>query len=61
MLVEMLCIDLNLRMHRLSGGQRRGVQIMIGLILPFKFVLLDEITYSYLIPNNNNHATEQVI
>uniref|UniRef100_A0A7R9ZBK7 ABC transporter domain-containing protein n=1 Tax=Pseudictyota dubia TaxID=2749911 RepID=A0A7R9ZBK7_9STRA len=45
-LVEMLGIDLDWRMHQLSDGQRRRVQILIGLIRPFKVLLLDEITTS---------------
>jgi len=45
-LVEMLGIDLNWRMHQLSDGQRRRVQILLGLIRPFKVLLLDEITTS---------------
>jgi CCR4-NOT complex subunit CAF16 len=45
-LVEMLGIDLNWRMHQLSDGQRRRVQLLIGLIRPFKILLLDEITTS---------------
>ena len=45
-LVEMLGIDLNWHMHQLSDGQRRRVQLMIGLIRPFKILLLDEITTS---------------
>lgn len=45
-LVEMLGIDLNWRMHQLSDGQRRRVQILLGLIRPFKILLLDEITTS---------------
>jgi len=45
-LVEMLGIDLNWRMHQLSDGQRRRVQILIGLIRPFKVLFLDEITTS---------------
>ena len=45
-LVDMLGIDLNWRMHQLSDGQRRRVQIMIGLLRPFKILLLDEITTS---------------
>lgn len=45
-LVEMLGIDLNWRMHQLSDGQRRRVQILIGLIRPFKILFLDEITTS---------------
>lgn len=45
-LVEMLGIDLNWRMHELSDGQRRRVQILLGLIRPFRILLLDEITTS---------------
>lgn len=45
-LVHMLGIDLNWRMHQVSDGQRRRVQIFIGLIRPFKILLLDEVTVS---------------
>jgi len=45
-LLRMLCIDLDWRMHQLSDGQRRRVQIFLGLIRPFKVLLLDEITTS---------------
>ncbi len=45
-LVNMLGIDLNWRMHQLSDGQRRRVQILLGLVRPFKILLLDEITTS---------------
>eukprot|EP00538_Stauroneis_constricta_P011713 CAMPEP_0119561878 /NCGR_PEP_ID=MMETSP1352-20130426/18892_1 /TAXON_ID=265584 /ORGANISM="Stauroneis constricta, Strain CCMP1120" /LENGTH=343 /DNA_ID=CAMNT_0007610179 /DNA_START=289 /DNA_END=1320 /DNA_ORIENTATION=- len=45
-LVEMLGIDLNWRMHQLSDGQRRRVQLLLGLIRPFKILLLDEVTTS---------------
>lgn len=45
-LVDILGINLDWRMHQLSDGQRRRVQIMIGLIRPFKILLLDEITTS---------------
>lgn len=34
------------RMHQLSDGQRRRVQIFLGLIRPFKVLCLDEITTS---------------
>lgn len=43
-LVELLDIDLNWRMHTVSDGQRRRVQIMLGLLRPFKVLLLDEMT-----------------
>ena len=45
-LLEMLSIDVNWRMHQLSDGQRRRVQIFLGLIRPFQILLLDEITTS---------------
>lgn len=43
-LVELLGIDSNWRMHQLSDGQRRRVQLMLGLIRLFKILFLDEIT-----------------
>jgi CCR4-NOT complex subunit CAF16 len=45
-LAEMLGIDLDWRMHQLSDGQRRRVQLFLGLIRPFKILLLDEVTTS---------------
>jgi CCR4-NOT complex subunit CAF16 len=45
-LVEMLGIDLDWRMHQVSDGQRRRVQLFLGLIRPFKVLLLDEVTTS---------------
>jgi CCR4-NOT complex subunit CAF16 len=45
-LLEMLGVDLNWRMHQVSDGQRRRVQIFLGLIRPFKILLLDEVTVS---------------
>jgi len=45
-LVDMLGIDLDWRMHQLSDGQRRRVQLLLGLIRPFKVLFLDEITTS---------------
>ncbi|KAI0528876.1 hypothetical protein KFK09_001419 [Dendrobium nobile] len=43
-LIKVLDIDLSWRMHRSSDGQRRRVQICMGLLKPFKVLLLDEIT-----------------
>lgn len=43
-LIEVLDIDPTWRMHLVSDGQRRRVQIAMGLLKPFKVLLLDEIT-----------------
>ncbi|KAG4907291.1 hypothetical protein JHK82_055952 [Glycine max] len=41
---EVLDIDLSWRLHKVSDGQRRRVQICMGLLKPFNVLLLDEIT-----------------
>ncbi|WVZ56735.1 hypothetical protein U9M48_007224 [Paspalum notatum var. saurae] len=41
---QILDIDLAWRLHKASDGQRRRVQICMGLLKPFKVLLLDEIT-----------------
>lgn len=43
-LIKVLDINLSWRMHNVSDGQRRRVQICMGLLKPFKVLLLDEIT-----------------
>jgi CCR4-NOT complex subunit CAF16 len=43
-LVEVLGLNMKWRLHQLSEGQRRRVQIFIGLLYPFEVLLLDEIT-----------------
>jgi CCR4-NOT complex subunit CAF16 len=43
-LYALLDIDPEWRMHKVSDGQRRRVQIMLGLLRPFELLLLDEIT-----------------
>lgn len=40
----MLDIDLDWRMHAVSDGERRRVQLAMGLIRPWRILLLDEIT-----------------
>ncbi|KAF2611357.1 hypothetical protein F2Q70_00007024, partial [Brassica cretica] len=42
--VKVLDIDISWRLHKVSDGQRRRVQICMGLLKPFKVLLLDEIT-----------------
>merc|ERR1712159_970158 len=43
-LVQLLDVDLDWSMKALSDGQRRRVQICLGLLKPYKVLLLDEIT-----------------
>lgn len=43
-LVEMLDVDTNWRMHAVSDGERRRVQLAMGLLRPWTILLLDEIT-----------------
>ncbi|KAK7529630.1 ABC transporter-like protein [Phyllosticta citribraziliensis] len=43
-LVQILDIDLRWRMHTVSDGERRRVQLAMGLLRPWSILLLDEIT-----------------
>ena len=43
-LVRILDIDLSWRMHAVSDGERRRVQLAMGLLRPWTILLLDEIT-----------------
>ena len=44
MLLEVLGVDPAWRMHRVSDGQRRRVQILLHMLIPRELLLLDEIT-----------------
>jgi hypothetical protein len=44
MLIDMLGVNLDWRMHQVSDGQRRRVQIFLQLLRPVELLLLDEIT-----------------
>eukprot|EP01134_Creolimax_fragrantissima_P001810 CFRG1810T1 len=43
-LLDILDINPNWRMHEVSDGERRRVQLLLGLMKPFDFLLLDEVT-----------------
>lgn len=43
-LISILDIDLSWRMHAVSDGERRRVQLAMGLLRPWTVLLLDEIT-----------------
>lgn len=42
--MQILDIDTAWRMHAVSDGERRRVQLAMGLIRPWRVLLLDEIT-----------------
>ena len=44
LLIRILDVDLDWHMHRISDGQRRRVQLLMGLAQPYRLLLLDEIT-----------------
>ncbi|KAJ3148491.1 CCR4-NOT regulatory complex component [Geranomyces michiganensis] len=43
-LLDILDVDPNWHMHEVSDGQRRRVQILLGLLEPWQILLLDEVT-----------------
>ncbi|HEY0994149.1 MAG TPA: ATP-binding cassette domain-containing protein [Kofleriaceae bacterium] len=43
-LIDVLGVDLGWHMHAVSDGQRRRVQLLLGLMRPRQVLLLDEIT-----------------
>lgn len=43
-LIDLLGVDLDWHMHAVSDGQRRRVQLLMGLVRPRRLLLLDEIT-----------------
>ncbi len=43
-LMQLLGVDVDWHMHRVSDGQRRRVQLLLGLVRPRRLLLLDEVT-----------------
>ncbi|PPQ63861.1 hypothetical protein CVT24_009487 [Panaeolus cyanescens] len=43
-LLDLLDVDLDWRMHQISDGERRRVQLCFGLMTPWDVLLLDEVT-----------------
>jgi CCR4-NOT complex subunit CAF16 len=43
-LIEVLGVDVGWHMHAVSDGQRRRVQLLLGLLRPREVLLLDEVT-----------------
>ena len=44
-LLDILDIDLDWHMHTISDGERRRVQLCMGLMFPWDVLLLDEVRY----------------
>jgi len=42
-LLDLLDIDLDWHMHKISDGERRRVQLCFGLMAPWDILLLDEV------------------
>lgn len=53
-LIKLLGIDLNWRMHQVSVGERRRIQIFLGLLRPSKIMLLDDVSTCLDITSRNN-------
>ncbi|KAI7870054.1 P-loop containing nucleoside triphosphate hydrolase protein [Spinellus fusiger] len=43
-LLRVLDVDLEWRLHQVSDGQRRRIQLVMGLLQPWNLLLLDEVT-----------------
>lgn len=43
-LLDLMDVDSSWRMHQVSDGERRRVQIVAGLMAPWQMLLLDEVT-----------------
>jgi len=43
-LIQIMDINPKWRMHQISDGERRRVQLVLGLIKPWDLLLMDEIT-----------------
>ncbi|MCJ1342245.1 CCR4-NOT regulatory complex component [Peltigera leucophlebia] len=56
-LVQILDIDLSWRMHTVSDGERRRVQLAMGLLRPWRILLLDEITVDLDLLSRSNFLT----
>lgn len=52
LLLEILDVDLDWHMHTISDGERRRVQLCMGLMAPWDILLLDEV---YIIPWKDFH------
>ena len=47
-LLKILDVDLDWHMHQISDGERRRVQLVMGLMAPWDVLLLDEVRQGFL-------------
>ena len=43
-MLDILDVDVDWKMHQISDGERRRVQLTMGLMEPWEVLLLDEVT-----------------
>jgi CCR4-NOT complex subunit CAF16 len=48
-LLDILDIDLDWHMHQISDGERRRVQLCMGLMAPWDVLLLDEVCFAAML------------
>jgi ABC-type molybdenum transport system ATPase subunit/photorepair protein PhrA len=51
-LLDLLDIDLDWHMHNISDGERRRVQLCMGLMAPWDVLLLDEVRTLFQMPKS---------
>ncbi|EMC97809.1 hypothetical protein BAUCODRAFT_104610 [Baudoinia panamericana UAMH 10762] len=56
-LVQILDVDLSWHLHAVSDGERRRVQLCMGLLRPWRVLLLDEITVDLDLLSRHNFLT----
>ena len=56
-LTSILDIDINWHLHAVSDGERRRVQLAMGLLRPWRVLLLDEITVDLDLLSRSNFLT----
>ena len=53
-LLDILDVDLDWHMHTISDGERRRVQLCMGLMAPWDVLLLDEVgSFPFQIPSSH--------
>jgi CCR4-NOT complex subunit CAF16 len=58
-LLDLLDIDLDWHMHNISDGERRRVQLCMGLMAPWDVLLLDEVETNIAISNSISYTPSQ--